>query len=167
MAACSRRRPPPSRNRQLLSRPCNEHGHRRACLRARTMGYLPVRPDICARLICDYIAIEFSVAVSAIASELRRRGAEVTELPTPQPLATVDRDILIAAVPHGQQHPLINDHLQMKAMTITARNLRQPLLETWTLGCWAAALMELPGLQGSRLGESVIPVLLDRTIPWS
>jgi hypothetical protein len=129
-------------------------------------GIYPFDPDVCARLICDYILIECSVSLPAVAAAIRRQGAEVKELPVPQPLSTVDQAILLVAVPYGEQHPLIGDHLQMKGTQITARNLRQPLLETWTLDSWAAAIVELFHDPNFQPGESVIPILQHRPTSW-
>jgi hypothetical protein len=129
-------------------------------------GIYPFDPDICARLICDYLLVECSVSLPAVAAAIRRQRAEVRELPVPQLLPTVDRAILLVAVPYGEQHPLIGDHLQMKGTQITARNLRQPLLEMWTLDSWASTVVELFHDPNFHPGESVIPILQYRQTSW-
>jgi hypothetical protein len=107
-------------------------------------GAYPLNPETCARIICDYLAIESSVSLSAAAAALRRHGAEVTELPVPQPFGTLDVPIVqVDVAVDNERIPLLGERTQYRSARISARALRQPLLEATTLDSWAGAIAEM------------------------
>jgi hypothetical protein len=126
----------------------------------------PFEPGVCARLVCDYLLIESTVSLRAAATALRREGAEVLEIPVPQPLATTEQPVLQVAIPFGERHPILGDHQTLKAAVITAHNLRQPVLETWTLDTWARTVVDLLRDPEFRLNEAAIPIVQFTPIPW-